>query len=86
MNLATSSFCMLVLLRLDCDYMLFTSLISMQEAPCGDFVTHLFCHLCAMCQEYREIRERSAGSNSPGLNLVEVTPPPPQSMEPVASN
>lgn len=59
---------------------------NLEEAPCGDFVTHLFCHLCAMCQEYREIRERSAGSNSPELNLVEVKPPPPQTMEPAASN
>ncbi|EXC30810.1 hypothetical protein L484_027989 [Morus notabilis] len=50
-----------------------------QEAPCGDFVTHLFCHLCANCQEYREIRERSG--SSPDLNLAIVTAPPVQKME-----
>ncbi|KAJ0977552.1 hypothetical protein J5N97_013026 [Dioscorea zingiberensis] len=30
---------------------------NLQEAPCGDFTTHVCCHLCAICQEYREIRE-----------------------------
>lgn len=53
----------------------------MQEAPCGDFVTHFFCHLCAICQEYREIRERSRDSNPPSLDLVEVTAPAVQIME-----
>ncbi|XP_010111332.2 protein PLANT CADMIUM RESISTANCE 10 isoform X2 [Morus notabilis] len=52
---------------------------TLQEAPCGDFVTHLFCHLCANCQEYREIRERSG--SSPDLNLAIVTAPPVQKME-----
>lgn len=54
---------------------------NLQEAPCGDFVTHFFCHLCAICQEYREIRERSGASNSPNLNVAEVTAPPRQTME-----
>lgn len=53
----------------------------LQEAPCGDFVTHFFCHLCAICQEYREICERSGDSNPPDLNLVAVTAPPAQTME-----
>lgn len=54
---------------------------NLQEAPCGDFVTHFFCHLCAICQEYREICERSGDSNPPDLNLVAVTAPPAQMME-----
>ncbi|KAJ6741586.1 PROTEIN PLANT CADMIUM RESISTANCE 10 [Salix viminalis] len=55
---------------------------NLQEAPCGDLVTHFFCHLCANCQEYREIRERSGESNSPDLKLAVVTAPPVQTMEP----
>ena len=51
-----------------------------QEAPCGDFITHLCCHMCAVCQEYREIRERSVDIN-PNANIVEVTSPPVQSMD-----
>ncbi|KAL7097547.1 hypothetical protein ACP275_10G151500 [Erythranthe tilingii] len=54
---------------------------NLQEAPCGDFVTHFFCHLCAVCQEYREICERSRDSNFTSLDLVEVTPPTVQTME-----
>jgi len=51
---------------------------NLPEAPCGDLTTHLFCHLCAICQEYREIRERTASSSSSAPN---VTPPPVQTME-----
>ncbi|KAG6530420.1 hypothetical protein ZIOFF_012652 [Zingiber officinale] len=53
---------------------------NLQEAPCGDLPTHLFCHLCALCQEYREIRERSNGS-CPTLALSPVAAPPTQTME-----
>lgn len=56
----------------------------MQEAPCGDFITHFFCHLCAMCQEYREIRERSQDLNLTSRNMVEVAAPPVQKMEPAS--
>ncbi|XP_008240652.1 PREDICTED: protein PLANT CADMIUM RESISTANCE 10 isoform X2 [Prunus mume] len=55
---------------------------NLQEAPCGDFVTHFFCHLCAICQEYREIREKSADSGFPDLSMAVVTAPPVQTMEP----
>ncbi|KAL8493492.1 hypothetical protein ACS0TY_024633 [Phlomoides rotata] len=51
---------------------------NLQEAPCGDFATHFFCHLCALCQEYREIRERS---QDPISAMVEVTAPTVQKME-----
>ncbi|XP_073157256.1 protein PLANT CADMIUM RESISTANCE 10 [Henckelia pumila] len=51
---------------------------NLQEAPCGDFFTHFFCHLCATCQEYREILERSA---APPSLMVEVTAPTLQTME-----
>ncbi|XP_021893402.1 protein PLANT CADMIUM RESISTANCE 10 [Carica papaya] len=54
---------------------------NLQEAPCGDFVTHFFCHLCAICQEYREIRERASDSNSSNTNLAMVTAPPIQMMD-----
>ncbi|KAB2085846.1 hypothetical protein ES319_A05G425700v1 [Gossypium barbadense] len=46
---------------------------NLQEAPCGDFATHFFCHLCAICQEYREIRERAEDPKPPDLNLAVVT-------------
>ncbi|KAJ6821785.1 cell number regulator 5 [Iris pallida] len=52
----------------------------LQEAPCGDLTTHLFCHLCAICQEYREIRERSDGSVSV-LKFPAITAPEAQTME-----
>lgn len=55
------------------------SKFNLQEAPCGDFAIHFFCHLCAICQEYREIRERS-DSNTHDLKVV-VTAPPVQTME-----
>ncbi|XP_022983113.1 protein PLANT CADMIUM RESISTANCE 10-like [Cucurbita maxima] len=54
---------------------------NLPEAPCGDFLTHFFCHCCAICQEYREIRERAGGSSSRELNLAVVTPPTTQTME-----
>ncbi|KAK3017519.1 hypothetical protein RJ639_007456 [Escallonia herrerae] len=47
----------------------------------GDFQSHFFCHLCATCQEYREIRERSGDCDPPDLSLVEVTAPPVRTME-----
>lgn len=54
---------------------------NLQEAPCGDLVTHIFCHLCAICQEYREIRERSGNFSSSDLEVSVVTAPPVQVME-----
>ncbi|XP_057949345.1 protein PLANT CADMIUM RESISTANCE 10 isoform X3 [Malania oleifera] len=54
---------------------------NLPEAPCGDFVTHFFCHLCAICQEYREIQERSSNSSPPDLRLAAVTAPPVQMMD-----
>ncbi|XP_059428810.1 protein PLANT CADMIUM RESISTANCE 10 isoform X1 [Corylus avellana] len=57
---------------------------NLQEAPCGDFVTHFCCHLCAICQEYREIRERSGDITHPDLKLAVVTAPPVQTMESVS--
>ncbi|KAF5750679.1 protein PLANT CADMIUM RESISTANCE 10 [Tripterygium wilfordii] len=54
---------------------------NLEEEPCGDLVTHFCCHLCAICQEYREIRERSGDSNHPDLKLPVVAAPPVQIME-----
>ncbi|KAE8669903.1 Protein PLANT CADMIUM RESISTANCE 10 [Hibiscus syriacus] len=53
---------------------------NLQEAPCGDFATHFFCHLCAICQEYREIRERAGEPKPPDLNLAVITAPDVQTM------
>ncbi|XP_068467577.1 protein PLANT CADMIUM RESISTANCE 10 isoform X2 [Phaseolus vulgaris] len=55
---------------------------NLPEAPCGDFVTHFCCHPCAICQEYREICERSGDSEPTGLKLAVVTAPTIQTMEP----
>ncbi|XP_056692342.1 protein PLANT CADMIUM RESISTANCE 10 isoform X1 [Spinacia oleracea] len=52
-----------------------------KEAPCGDFATHLCCHLCALCQEYREICERSGDPNYSDPKLPVITAPPVQKME-----
>jgi len=54
---------------------------NLEEAPCGDFAIHLFCHMCAICQEYREIHERSDG-----FNLSVVTAPPVLTMESISEN
>ncbi|KAF5747717.1 hypothetical protein HS088_TW05G00444 [Tripterygium wilfordii] len=54
---------------------------NLEEAPCGDFITHFCCHLCAICQEYREIRERSGDPNHPDIKLAVVTAPSVQTME-----
>ncbi|CAH8371557.1 unnamed protein product [Eruca vesicaria subsp. sativa] len=54
---------------------------NLEEAPCGDFVTHFFCHLCAICQEYREVRERSSGSNPPDMKMAITNAPLAQTME-----
>ncbi|KAK9156526.1 hypothetical protein Scep_003100 [Stephania cephalantha] len=35
---------------------------NLPEEPCGDFTTHAFCHLCAICQEYREIQKNRSGA------------------------
>uniref|UniRef100_A0A1D1XZB4 Protein PLANT CADMIUM RESISTANCE 10 n=1 Tax=Anthurium amnicola TaxID=1678845 RepID=A0A1D1XZB4_9ARAE len=53
---------------------------NLQEAPCGDLATHLFCHLCAICQEYREIRERMGSSDQSDMQTL-VRAPPVQTME-----
>ncbi|XP_057538736.1 protein PLANT CADMIUM RESISTANCE 10 [Amaranthus tricolor] len=55
---------------------------NLPEAPCGDFVTHFFCHQCAVCQEYREICERSDDPNYADLSIHAVTAPPIQKMQP----
>ncbi|KAF7022297.1 hypothetical protein CFC21_035094 [Triticum aestivum] len=55
-----------------------SDVLTLQEAPCGDLTTHLFCHLCAICQEYREIRERTDSGTS---SAPDVTPPPVQTMD-----
>lgn len=30
----------------------------LEEAPCEDCVLHLCCETCALCQEYRELKNR----------------------------
>ncbi|MCO5614057.1 hypothetical protein L7F22_068338 [Adiantum nelumboides] len=49
---------------------------NLEDAPCGDFLTHLCCHQCALCQEYREIYEKL--NTNTEYSLV---PPSNQTME-----
>ncbi|KAH9746253.1 protein PLANT CADMIUM RESISTANCE 2 [Citrus sinensis] len=30
----------------------------LKDSPCGDCLVHVFCELCALCQEYRELKSR----------------------------
>lgn len=30
----------------------------LKEKPCGDCCVHMFCEACALCQEYRELKNR----------------------------
>jgi Cys-rich protein (TIGR01571 family) len=30
----------------------------LEEAPCVDCLVHFFCETCALCQEYRELKNR----------------------------
>ena len=33
-----------------------------QAEPCDDLIVHFFCPLCAVCQEYRELKATHGGS------------------------
>ncbi|GBG61206.1 hypothetical protein CBR_g19739 [Chara braunii] len=52
---------------------------NLQEGPCMDPCTHYWCPWCAVCQEYREIRERS--TNQFVLLKTDISAPVPQTME-----
>ncbi|XP_038997336.1 cell number regulator 2-like [Hibiscus syriacus] len=30
----------------------------LKQSPCNEFCVHCFCHYCALCQEYRELRNQ----------------------------
>lgn len=34
------------------------SKFNLAEEPCGDCLVHFFCEFCALCQEYRELKNR----------------------------
>ncbi|EFH63454.1 hypothetical protein ARALYDRAFT_315881 [Arabidopsis lyrata subsp. lyrata] len=54
---------------------------ALPEEPCRDFLVHLFCTPCAICQESRELKNRGADPSIGWLSNVEkwsrekVTPP-----------
>jgi Cys-rich protein (TIGR01571 family) len=31
---------------------------NLEEDPCGDCIVHCFCEHCALCQEYRELKNK----------------------------
>ncbi|CAL5430621.1 unnamed protein product [Camellia sinensis] len=39
-------------------YMFNNASITLQETPCDDGLVHCFCEPCALCQEYRELKNR----------------------------
>ncbi|XP_028774074.1 cell number regulator 2-like [Neltuma alba] len=51
------------------------------ERPCYDFCVHCFCNYCAICQEYRELKNRgfdpSLGwsGNEQKMNKATLVPP-----------
>jgi Cys-rich protein (TIGR01571 family) len=36
----------------------------LEEAPCNDLLLHYCCHFCALCQEFRELREAGASTGA----------------------
>ncbi|KAI5677796.1 hypothetical protein M9H77_08746 [Catharanthus roseus] len=56
----------------------------LKENPCGDCLLHCFCEACALCQEYRELKNRgydmSIGwhGNVEKQNRIAMTPVAPQ--------
>ena len=44
------------------------------EAPCNDFCLHCCCHLCALCQEARELNIRTA-TEGQSVMFARLTPP-----------
>ncbi|GMH37515.1 hypothetical protein BSKO_05388 [Bryopsis sp. KO-2023] len=49
---------------------------NLEEQPCGDCMTHVFCHFCALCQEYRELKARPLTPWP--LPAIDAQPLPPQ--------
>ncbi|XP_010529734.1 PREDICTED: cell number regulator 8 [Tarenaya hassleriana] len=49
------------------------------ETTC-DFMTHVMCHTCALCQEGRELRRRLPHPGFKAQPVVVVVPPPDQTM------
>jgi Cys-rich protein (TIGR01571 family) len=49
------------------------TLFNLPEEPCNDFCVHYCCTICAICQEYRELKNRgldpSKGKYNQGLNM-----------------
>eukprot|EP01018_Ginkgo_biloba_P018957 Gb_14595 [translate_table: standard] len=65
------------------------SQFNLVEKPCGDCLVHCFCELCALCQEYRELKNRGFdpalgwAGNAAGQEQqqgVPMTPPMGQAM------
>jgi len=64
-----------------------------EKIPCGDFLVHFFCESCALCQEYRELKNRGLDpalgwrgnlekhEQSMAHSRVATTPPTGQAMD-----
>ena len=49
------------------------------ESAC-DLATHLFCHVCSLCQEGRELRRRVPHPGFNGRPMLVMLPPSEQKM------
>ncbi|PPS16325.1 hypothetical protein GOBAR_AA04243 [Gossypium barbadense] len=52
----------------------------LKQSPCNDFLVHCFCHYCALCQEYRQLKYQGfdmkrgwKGNQNPGVTMAPVT-------------
>ncbi|KAI9128994.1 hypothetical protein K1719_000477 [Acacia pycnantha] len=56
-------------------------LFNLPEDPCNDFCVHCFCVSCAICQEYRELKNRGVdpslgwSGNEQKMNKATQVPP-----------
>ncbi|PIN00294.1 hypothetical protein CDL12_27203 [Handroanthus impetiginosus] len=41
----------------------------LRESPCGDCLVHCFCEGCALCQEYRELKNPGFDMSIDGMEM-----------------
>ncbi|XP_074337444.1 protein PLANT CADMIUM RESISTANCE 2-like isoform X2 [Apium graveolens] len=46
----------------------------LKKSPCEDCLVHLFCGMCALCQEYRELHIRGYDKHSRGVTMAVPKP------------
>ncbi|GMN56677.1 hypothetical protein TIFTF001_025785 [Ficus carica] len=82
------AFCIAIPCIMSCTYRTkLRSMYRLVESPAPDWVTHVFCEWCALCQEYRELQRRGLdpsigwqGNVARGQQHVNMMPPVRQNM------